>query len=27
MVVLLLLFLASYKILPYETPVSQKSEA
>jgi formate-dependent nitrite reductase membrane component NrfD len=27
MVVLLLLFLASYKILPYETPVTQKSEA
>jgi Ni/Fe-hydrogenase subunit HybB-like protein len=27
MVVLLLLSLASYKILPYETPVSQKSEA
>jgi formate-dependent nitrite reductase membrane component NrfD len=27
MVVLFLLFLASYKILPYETPVSQKSEA
>ncbi|MHB8069192.1 MAG: NrfD/PsrC family molybdoenzyme membrane anchor subunit [Desulfobaccales bacterium] len=27
MVILLLLFLASYKILPYETPVSQKSEA
>lgn len=27
MVVLVLLFLASYKILPYETPVSQKSEA
>ena len=27
MVILFLLFLASYKILPYETPVSQKSEA
>jgi formate-dependent nitrite reductase membrane component NrfD len=27
MVTLFLLFLASYKILPYETPVSQKSEA
>jgi formate-dependent nitrite reductase membrane component NrfD len=27
MVVLLLLFLVSYKVLPYETPVSQKSEA
>lgn len=27
MVILVLLFLASYKLLPYETPVSQKSEA
>jgi hypothetical protein len=27
MVILFLLFLASYKILPYEAPVSQKSEA
>ncbi len=27
MVILFLLFLVSYKILPYETPVSQKSEA
>ena len=27
MAVLLVLFLVSYKILPYETPVSQKSEA